>query len=76
MVSVRAGLRAAVVGLAALLDVGFVASPAVAHNELVRSTPQDGAVLNSAPGTVELEFTEVVDGRFARWRSPTPPATS
>ncbi len=62
----RAGLRVGVVGVAALVMVGFAASPAAAHNELIAATPKDGAVLPTAPATVELEFTEVVDNRFAR----------
>lgn len=69
--SVRTALRAAVAGLAALVTatlvtIGFTASPAAAHNALVASAPKDGAVLRTAPATVELEFTEVVNDRFAR----------
>lgn len=62
----RGGLRAAAVGLAALTIVALAGSPAAAHNELIASTPEDGAVLETAPAAVELEFTEQVDKRFAR----------
>jgi methionine-rich copper-binding protein CopC len=51
-------LTAALLGAAALF--GLAASPAAAHSELVSSTPEDGAVLSSAPGQVLLEFTEDV----------------
>ncbi|MGH3680546.1 MAG: copper resistance CopC family protein [Natronosporangium sp.] len=63
---VRAALRAVVVGLGALAIVASAGSPAAAHNELIATTPEDGAVLQTAPAAVELEFTEQVDERFAR----------
>jgi methionine-rich copper-binding protein CopC len=48
----------ALLGLAAL--VALPASPATAHSELVSSSPEDGAVLASAPAQVVLSFSEGV----------------
>lgn len=47
-------------GLAALAQ----ATPAFAHAYLKASTPASGAVLASAPKTLELTFTEDVDAAF------------
>lgn len=40
-------------------------SPAAAHNYLVSSTPSDGAVLDTAPSEVTLEFNGPVGQKFA-----------
>lgn len=51
------GLLAAVTGT--LLALGG-ASPALAHADLLSSSPEDGAVLSTAPSEVELVFNEPV----------------
>lgn len=43
--------------LTALLVVFASAAPAAAHDELLSTTPEAGAVLDSAPETVELTFS-------------------
>lgn len=43
--------------LAALLVVFATAAPAAAHDELLSTSPKAGAVLDSAPETVELTFS-------------------
>lgn len=40
-------------------------SPAIAHTDLVESTPADGARLTSTPTQVSLEFNEAVSVRLA-----------
>ncbi|HMO11449.1 MAG TPA: copper resistance protein CopC [Actinotalea sp.] len=46
----------------ALTVAVIVAAPALAHDELVETEPADGAVLESAPGSVDLTFSaEVLD---------------
>lgn len=49
-------------GVVALLAacVGLVDSPASAHDELVGATPADGAVVDTAPGEIVLEFFEPI----------------
>lgn len=56
---------AVVLGLAAapLLATGM-ALPAVAHTELVDSTPADGELLASAPRTITLVFSDDMDQDF------------
>ncbi|WGD36956.1 copper resistance protein CopC [Lysinibacter sp. HNR] len=44
----------------ALVVAGTGASPAFAHAELLGTTPEDGAVFEQAPTTVELRFNETV----------------
>lgn len=51
-------LVTALLGLQLALGTG--SSPAFAHAELLETTPQDGAVLDTAPDTVELRFNEPV----------------
>lgn len=46
--------------LGVLLAVGGGASPALAHAELLGTTPENGAVLSAAPAEVELRFNEPV----------------
>lgn len=42
-----------------IAGIGFIlAAPAAAHDELVRSSPRDGAVLATLPGVVTLVFEE------------------
>lgn len=50
----RAGLSALLVALCAF----FVAAPsaAFAHDDLIGSTPDDGAIVETAPGEIELRF--------------------
>lgn len=62
----RAGAvaRSAVVrisaGLAALLLAVAPVAPAAAHASLISSSPADGAVVEDAPDSVELTFSEAV----------------
>ncbi len=50
----------AVAVLTALAALAFSASPAQAHAGLTGSTPEDGAVLDTLPTEVTLEFSEEV----------------
>jgi len=53
----------------ALLAFAFLLAlvrPAAAHANLVRSTPAAGAVLETAPPTIQLEFSEELDPSFSR----------
>jgi copper transport protein len=43
--------------------VALVAAPASAHAELVQSDPAPGAVLDTAPTEIKLNFTEAVDAK-------------
>jgi copper resistance protein C len=47
-------------GLAAVLGVLLLVSPASAHNVLVGSSPADGARVSTGPGTVRLNFNAPV----------------
>lgn len=58
------GVSSWVRGLLALLVLSF-AVPAWAHAHLTASTPADGAVLGSAPASLQLGFTEPVQKRFS-----------
>ena len=51
-------LVTALLGLQLALGTG--SSPAFAHAELLETTPEDGAVLDTAPDTVELRFNKPV----------------
>lgn len=53
--------RSLVPGLAAVLLVLAITSPALAHAELVSSDPEDKAVLTSPPSVVTLAFSEGLD---------------
>lgn len=57
-----AGVFAAVVAAMAVLFA--VPSPAAAHNVLIDTDPQDGAVLDDAPGRVELTFVEPLNPEY------------
>jgi copper transport protein len=48
------------------LTLMLLVRPASAHANLIRSTPAAGAVLETAPPTVELEFSEELDPAFSR----------
>jgi len=50
-----AALAALVLGLGS-----WLAPPASAHSELISADPEDGAVLESAPATVDLTFSEPI----------------
>ncbi|MGH8775888.1 MAG: copper resistance CopC family protein [Jiangellaceae bacterium] len=52
----------ALAGTAAVLALN--AGTAAAHNELIGSTPEDGATVTEAPITVELEFDQPVQRDF------------
>jgi len=63
----RLGLRALVVGLFALLAMGFGASPAQAHATLEGTDPPTGAIVDPAPTVITMNFSErvvPVDGRI------------
>jgi copper transport protein len=47
--------------LVAFLVVGFQSSPASAHSEVVTTSPDNGAVLDTAPSAVTVTFTEPVN---------------
>jgi methionine-rich copper-binding protein CopC len=47
--------------LVGVLAALVLATPALAHAELVSSTPEDGAVLDTPPTTVTLTFSEGLD---------------
>jgi MYXO-CTERM domain-containing protein len=57
---IRSLAAAAVLALCAWLWLG--AAPALAHTELQSSSPEQGAVLDAAPKTVRLTFTEDLGG--------------
>lgn len=67
-------MRAAVVALALLAG-----GPALAHSELRRTVPADGAVVSAAPERFEMVFNEPVQLTFLRLRdaagaeAPLPP---
>ena len=46
--------------LGMLFVLGAGVAPAQAHAELLSTNPEDGAVLDTAPATVELRFNEPV----------------
>src|SRR6266487_2415677 len=56
-------LVAVVLALATAL---LAAMPALAHANLIRSAPAAGAVLETAPPSIELEFSEELDPSFSR----------
>ena len=61
----RAGSPALVVLLGlAMLAIVWHASPALAHAELLRSSPADGDTLSEQPGEVRLVFDEPVRAEF------------
>jgi copper transport protein len=63
----RAVHRALVVGLLALLTIGFGASPAQAHATLEGTDPPTGSIVDPAPTAVTMNFSErvvPVDGRI------------
>lgn len=45
---------------ALMLVLGFGASPALAHADLLGTVPEDGAVLDEAPSMIELNYNEPV----------------
>jgi methionine-rich copper-binding protein CopC len=61
-VCARLGGRAVAVFAAAVVGVSAVGAPALAHDRLLASTPEDGADLDAAPPDVVLTFSgEVMD---------------
>ena len=58
--------RATLSATLALLLALLVARPALAHANLVRSTPAAGATLDASPPSIEMEFTEDLDPSFSR----------
>jgi methionine-rich copper-binding protein CopC len=76
-------LAAALIALLLWLALALaVARPAAAHDELIRSTPENGAVLDTQPGEVTLKFsanvmdigatTQVLDGEGTDWAAGAP----
>ena len=59
--------RRALTGLLAAASLAGAAVPALAHTELVSSSPKKGAVVTHLPATIKMNFTEapnrVVSGR-------------
>ncbi len=60
--------RRALVGLLAAASLAGAAAPALAHTELVSTSPKKGAVVKHLPATIKMNFTEapqrVVSGRL------------
>src|SRR3954471_9531758 len=59
-------VRRAISILLTLLLLLLLARPAEAHANLVRSEPSAGALLDSAPKELVLEFSEELDAGFSR----------
>jgi methionine-rich copper-binding protein CopC len=57
-------MRRLLLAFAVLLAVLAPAAPAWAHNELIGSTPADGATLTRAPATISLRFLQRLNPRF------------
>lgn len=49
-----------------ILCLGLPAPVASAHAQLITSTPADGSVVDTAPGSVELVFNEEINPAFAQ----------
>jgi hypothetical protein len=62
----RALKAAALALLSACALVLVTAAPALAHTELLSSTPADGSAVGPAPGQIALHFSEALDPRFVR----------
>jgi methionine-rich copper-binding protein CopC len=71
-----ARIRAAVLGLAVPAVLALTAAPAAAHNELLSSTPKQGAQLTSLPAAIELKFGEAADARFVKIAATGPDGSS
>lgn len=71
--------RSAIGGLLAIAALAAAATPALAHTELVATSPTKGAVVKHLPATVTLSFTEapqrIVSGRLLVAGSTTSRAT-
>lgn len=52
--------RLIVAGVLVALGCLVGAGPAAAHDDLIGSTPEDGAVVATSPGTIVLEFFEPI----------------
>jgi copper transport protein len=66
---IRAGIRIAVVLVAALVLASLThASAALAHSELLRSSPREGQTLKRSPRAVVLTFNEGIEAAFVRLR--------
>jgi methionine-rich copper-binding protein CopC len=81
--AVRRLLASALIAMLLWLALALaVARPAAAHDELISSTPENGAVLDTQPGEVTLTFsatvmdigatTQVLDGEGADWAAGAP----
>ncbi|MCW2501843.1 MAG: copper resistance protein CopC [Actinomycetia bacterium] len=62
----RAPKAAALSLLAACALVLVTGAPALAHTQLLSSTPPDGSTVGRAPAEVALHFSEGLDPRFVR----------
>ena len=76
-------LAAAVIAMLLWLALALAAArPAAAHDELISSTPENGAVLDTQPGEITLKFsanvmdigatTQVLDGEGTDWAAGAP----
>ena len=76
-------LAAAAIAMLLWLALALAAArPAAAHDELISSTPENGAVLDTPPGEVTLKFsanvmdigatTQVLDGEGTDWAAGAP----
>src|SRR5690349_11031215 len=66
MLGMNSVRRISVFVVCGLILLAFAARPVIAHANLVRSEPAAGAVLDSAPDTVKLWFSEVPEPSLSR----------
>ncbi len=71
-----ARIRGAVIALAVPAMLALTAAPALAHNELLSSTPTEGDQLTALPPAVELRFAEAADPRFVKIAATGPDGAS
>jgi copper resistance protein C len=72
----RIGRQVLVVAAATLAGVLAVPAPALAHNSLTGSDPEDGASVEQAPDEVELSFLAAVDADNAEFDVTGPDGSS
>lgn len=71
-----ARIRGAVLAVAVPAMLALTAAPALAHNELLSSTPTEGDQLTVLPPAVELSFAEAADPRFVKIAATGPDGAS
>lgn len=63
LIAVRRSIAGAVAVAVALLTAG---TPAMAHTDLVDSSPKDGTTVDAAPSAVELVFSEAIAAQYTQ----------